>query len=227
MATPKVYALCDAKGKHETMTKEQIMNAIADATGVDPSPADKAFVSMILDQNKNTNLKLWIGTEAQYNALGEYDPDTLYFYPDTDYEVIYEEYKRIQESVADGIEKLTKFGENVDKYPRVTHLTDAGYSEVLTSTSDTLTSSIHVPIKPTARAEIEVVTSCGSGKMNLFDSDHAGVADAIFIPVSSEGTAVGFCRIFVQYDSLHDSVTINASGGGAECRIQNIKIIDY
>ena len=221
------FCFCENDFKHETMSKEQIMNAIAAATGNDPSPADKAFITMILDQNKNKNLKLWIGTEAQYNALGEYDLDTLYFYPDSDYEAIYAEYKRIQESVAGGVAKLAEFAEKVGKYPRVTFLTSVLYSVVLNAENSTHTEFIKIAKAPTTRAEIEVVTSCGSGKMSVHGSNHTGISDVIAIPVYEEGTFVGYCRVFIKYDSANKEIAITAACEAGECRIQSFKIIDY
>lgn len=43
-----------------------------------PTPVDSAFITKIKEQNASHNLKMWKGTEAQYNALEEHDTDTLY-----------------------------------------------------------------------------------------------------------------------------------------------------
>lgn len=62
----------------EGMTKEQIYDAIAEATGATPTPVDEAFITKIKEQNAEHNIKIWKGTQAQYNALATKDNDTIY-----------------------------------------------------------------------------------------------------------------------------------------------------
>lgn len=72
MATERnYYCLCDDNNKFLTMTKEQIVAAIAEATGTVPSgiSVDDAFITTIKEQNKQKNIKVWVGTQAEYNAL--------------------------------------------------------------------------------------------------------------------------------------------------------------
>lgn len=78
MSERNYYVICDDNCRFEGMTKEQIYDAIAEATGSTPTPVDSAFITKIKEQNANHNLKMWKGTEAQYNALAEKDTDTLY-----------------------------------------------------------------------------------------------------------------------------------------------------
>lgn len=76
-----VYALCANNCKYPTMTTEQILAAIAEATGTTPTNIDDAFISKLVEQNKNATTRLWIGTEAEYNAVvakGEVDNNTIY-----------------------------------------------------------------------------------------------------------------------------------------------------
>lgn len=79
MAERNYYVLCDDNCRFEGMTKEQIYDAIAEATGHTPTPVDEAFITMIKEQNRNNNTKIWTGTAAQYNALATKDSNTLYF----------------------------------------------------------------------------------------------------------------------------------------------------
>lgn len=72
------YVICDDNCRFEGMTKEQIYEAIAEATGTTPTPVDEAFITKIKEQNAQHSLKVWKGTEAQYNALSTKDADTLY-----------------------------------------------------------------------------------------------------------------------------------------------------
>lgn len=52
------YVICADNCKFESMTKEQIITAIANATGVSPEAVDvdDAFISRIKEANKNSNL---------------------------------------------------------------------------------------------------------------------------------------------------------------------------
>lgn len=63
----KVYVICDNDCKYEAMTKEEIIEAIAEATGYEPS--DELVLSKIRELNVNGTLQFWQGTEAQFNAL--------------------------------------------------------------------------------------------------------------------------------------------------------------
>lgn len=79
----KVYVLDDGKNQYEAMTKEQVITAIENmaATG-SPGDIDAGFISKILESNKQGKLKFWIGTMAEYNAIAEKDPDTIYLFSD-------------------------------------------------------------------------------------------------------------------------------------------------
>lgn len=64
------YCFCEDNCKFETMTKEQIIAAIAEATGNVPEDVDDAFITKIKESNHNANLSFWKGTEAEFSALG-------------------------------------------------------------------------------------------------------------------------------------------------------------
>ena len=76
------YCFCGDNCKFETMTKEQIIAAIAEATGNTPTNIDSAFITKVKEQNKGNALAFWIGTTAEYNALET--KDDLCFYIKTD-----------------------------------------------------------------------------------------------------------------------------------------------
>lgn len=76
------YVMCADKCLFEGMTKEQIITAIAEATGATPTYIDDAFITKIKEQNKNGIIKFWRGTVAEYNAIAEKDSDTLYIKTD-------------------------------------------------------------------------------------------------------------------------------------------------
>lgn len=66
----KYYCFCDANCKFETMTKEQILAAIAQAaeTGL-VFDAESAFITKVKERNAGGFITFWVGTQAQFNAL--------------------------------------------------------------------------------------------------------------------------------------------------------------
>lgn len=64
--------------KFEGMTKEQIINAIVQATGVTPTDVDEGFISTLVEQNKSKSVHFWFGSQAEYDALESYDSNTFY-----------------------------------------------------------------------------------------------------------------------------------------------------
>lgn len=81
--TLKVYALDDGANKHETMTKEQILAAIIQAIEDGTiTNIDTGFITKLQEANKKANLKIWVGTNAEFTALETKDADTLYLFTD-------------------------------------------------------------------------------------------------------------------------------------------------
>lgn len=81
MADRKYFVFCEDNCKFESMTKEQIIAAIVEATGNAPTDIDSAFITKIKEQNKNKDTKFWTGTRSEYNAIvasGAKDPYTIY-----------------------------------------------------------------------------------------------------------------------------------------------------
>lgn len=81
----KYYCFCDANCKFETMTKEQILAAIAQAaeTGL-VFDADAAFITKVKEGNAGGFVSFWLGTQAQYNAIAKKDPSCFYILTDCD-----------------------------------------------------------------------------------------------------------------------------------------------
>ena len=82
MADRNYYVICEDGCRFEAMTKEQIIAAIAEATGNTPTGIDNAFITKIKDLNAGGNLSFWVGTSAQYNAIAEKDPSVIYILTD-------------------------------------------------------------------------------------------------------------------------------------------------
>lgn len=69
MATPKVYAICDANCRWETLTKEEILAAITQAVNEGTiSNVDAGFITKVKTINGQA-LQFFVGTQAEYDAL--------------------------------------------------------------------------------------------------------------------------------------------------------------
>lgn len=68
--------------KTEGMSKEQILAAIAEATGATVTDIDNAFISKVVNQNNGGVVKFWRGTTAEYNALTDKDAECYYIITD-------------------------------------------------------------------------------------------------------------------------------------------------
>lgn len=83
MPEAKVFALDEGKNAHETLTREQITSAIIQAVNEGTiSDIDAGFVTKIQEMNEKGNVQFWFGTMAEFNAIGDKDPDTLYVLTD-------------------------------------------------------------------------------------------------------------------------------------------------
>jgi hypothetical protein len=51
------------------MTSEQILAAIAEATGNTPTSVDDAFITKLKEMNTSGNFTVWVGTSAEYAAI--------------------------------------------------------------------------------------------------------------------------------------------------------------
>ncbi len=79
----KYYCYCDSNCKYETMTKEQILAAIAQAAAGGLSfDTEAAIISKVKEMNAGGFVTFWVGTQAQYNALGEIDKNCVYVITD-------------------------------------------------------------------------------------------------------------------------------------------------
>ena len=83
MSDETVFALDEGENKRESMTKEQILAAIANAITTGQVTGDyTAFIEMIKEQNKGAGVKIWLGTQAELLALPEIDENTIYYVTD-------------------------------------------------------------------------------------------------------------------------------------------------
>lgn len=79
----KYYCLCDSNCKFETMTKEQILSAIAQAVETGSvGDCDAGFISKVKEKNGGNYVSLWVGTQAQYNSIATPEQNCLYIITD-------------------------------------------------------------------------------------------------------------------------------------------------
>ena len=70
---PQVYGFCEGKCKYPVYTQDQVMSILQQAIeagsldAIDPALAP--VVTKIVEQNTGKELSVWMGTEAQFNAL--------------------------------------------------------------------------------------------------------------------------------------------------------------
>lgn len=78
-----VYAQDNAKNNFLTMTKEQILTAILQAVNEGTiGDIDAGFITKLKEMNDGAIIQIWIGTMAEYTALPETRPNTLYIFTD-------------------------------------------------------------------------------------------------------------------------------------------------
>lgn len=83
MSERKYYCYCDSNCKFETMTKEQILAAIANAISTGSvGDCDTGFVTKIKETNSGSYVTFWVGTQAQYNAIATKEQNCMYIITD-------------------------------------------------------------------------------------------------------------------------------------------------
>ena len=92
----KIYGRDEALNARETMTTEQILAAIQRAiTTGEVTDEFTAFIEMIKEQNKGIGVKMWLGTQDEFNALEKTESNTIYFV-----------YTTVIKDISDGIQEL-------------------------------------------------------------------------------------------------------------------------
>lgn len=79
------YVICEDNCKFESMTKEQIINAIYNAISTgDVGDVDAGFITKVKAVNSEKYITFWLGTRAEYNALATKSENCLYIITDDD-----------------------------------------------------------------------------------------------------------------------------------------------
>lgn len=76
------FVLCEDNCKFPAMTKEQVLSAIAEATGATVKDIDSAFITKVKEKNGGASLTFWVGTQAEYNAIEKKVDNCLYLVTD-------------------------------------------------------------------------------------------------------------------------------------------------
>ena len=79
------YVFDDARNLFEGLDKEEIHTLITQIISGQTIPdLDTGFVTKLKEQNHNTPLKFWIGTQAEYNAIDTPEQNCFYIFSDSD-----------------------------------------------------------------------------------------------------------------------------------------------
>ena len=158
----KYYVLRGDKVLEESMTKEQILSAITQAVeGHEIHDVDTGFVEKIKEQKSGANLKFWVGSTAEYNAIQTKDTNCFYILTDdTQFEDLESDVASLQAAVAQlqsGFASLTE--PNTVLYGNV--------GDMPVSTNDSFYIPIDIPI----------------GNYNLFA---VVIADTMFLDTATD-----------------------------------------
>lgn len=83
MSEMKHHVIGDNKTKAESWTKEEIIAAITQIVeSGEVEDVDTGFVTKIKESNRNKQVSLWVGTQAEYNAIPEKEENCLYIISD-------------------------------------------------------------------------------------------------------------------------------------------------
>ena len=85
----------------EGMTREQIYELVHGTTGKIPEGIDEAFITKLKEANKGDVVRMWVGTNAEYNALEAKLDDVLYIITD---DTFYEDLEEEMRTTRNGIE---------------------------------------------------------------------------------------------------------------------------
>lgn len=135
----KIYGRDEALNARETMTTEQILAAIQRAiTTGEVTDEFTAFIEMIKEQNKGIGVKMWLGTQDEFNALEKTESNIIYFVYTTVIKDISDGIQELYDGLMDGTIKVYA-ATNADE---ATHATNADEATHATS-ADNVSSTIN------------------------------------------------------------------------------------
>ena len=85
----------------EGLTKEQVYELIYGTTGKVPAGVDEGFITKLKEQRAQADVSIWVGSNAEYNALETKDDNVLYVVTDDPFfQELDERMKVIEDSIA-------------------------------------------------------------------------------------------------------------------------------
>lgn len=85
----------------EGLTKEQVYELIQGTTGKVPAGVDEGFITKLKEQRAQADVSIWVGSNAEYNALETKDDNVLYVVTDDPFfQELDERMKVIEDSIA-------------------------------------------------------------------------------------------------------------------------------
>lgn len=187
------YVICDDDSKHEGMTKEQILAAIAQAieTG-NVENCDTGFITKIKEQNGGGYVTFWVGTQAQYNALAETATNCLYIITDdtstADTKAAFEAAVKAAADAAKAAEEVASTMRPIDITDRIT-LTNTMHPDNATDIHITRKKYVYSPAVGAVFFEVSFMFKGSVTTSEDFIFEHAGgyVAEESGIPVPCLG----------------------------------------
>lgn len=116
MADKKVFCFCGSNCRYETMTKEQILTAIAQAVSTGTiQDVDTGFVTKIKEKNTGAALSFWMGTSHEYAKLTAEEKVNCFciLTDDTSISDVQRMYDLINKSVAENTERIGEIADIV------------------------------------------------------------------------------------------------------------------
>ena len=85
----------------EGLTKEQVYELIQGTTGKVPAGVNEGFITKLREQRAQADVSIWVGSNAEYNALETKDDNVLYVVTDDPFFQEFDErMKVIEDSIA-------------------------------------------------------------------------------------------------------------------------------
>lgn len=127
--------------KIEGLTKEQIYELINGTTGEVPEGVDEAFITKLKEVNKGENSSVWIGTNAEYNAIQTKDDNTLYVITDDTY------YEDVQNSLNELDDRMGTVEQGFVDYKGTMNNEFSVFEEGIQDQLDEIWEHLNAPVK--------------------------------------------------------------------------------
>ena len=207
------YVISDDNCKFESMTKEQIITAIAQyMDSGEITDVDTGFITTLKEQNHNTGLTFWVGTQAEYNALETHTPNCFYIIAD---DTTVDDLEEAVTAMQSAVEEIT--GKNGDVLLNET--VAAGYCDIAFTGEHPITDFSVVLVEANGTTSVCAITRSGTtlyiGGMGVAPTTGAGtmiitavnlIADADTNKLTANGS-VGYVEGTSSYTVSIEKIT--------------------